>query len=205
MRVAILVIGIAMVSTPSHASKSCMSLAEARQAYGQVHLWWHGSGHCWDATASAGKHGYIHRARRSEVKEAARDEDKEADTADAADATAKKPKWRDAMSEMLPVDAPVFRSAAAAFPTVAVPIIEPSEAPSSVLDWLDRWVDIAQVFPRNNPSRAEVPSASLAPASAARAEPLVTPMRIILAFLAIALIIGVIEILFRSTIHEYRR
>src|SRR5215813_10780771 len=121
MRVAILVIGIAIVSTPSHASKSCMTLAEARQALGQVHLWWHGSGHCWDATASAGagKHAYIHRARRSDVKEATREEDEEADTADAADSrektdpSVKKPKWRDAMSEMLPMDAPVFRSAAA--------------------------------------------------------------------------------------------
>jgi hypothetical protein len=211
MRVAIIVIGIAMVSTPSHASKSCMTLAEARQAFGQVHLWWHGSGHCWDASASAGKHGYIHRARRSEVKEAARDEEEEADTADAADsrertdAGAKPPKWRDARSEMLPVDAPVFRSAAAAFPAATLPIMQPGEVQSSVLDWLDRWVDIAQVFPRNNPVRAEAPSASAAPATAAKAEPLVTPVRVILAFLAIALTLAVIEILFRSTIHEYRK
>ena len=48
MRVAVIVIGIAMVSTPSYASKSCMSLAEARQEFGQVHLYWHRS-HCWDA------------------------------------------------------------------------------------------------------------------------------------------------------------
>jgi hypothetical protein len=194
-----------------------MTLAEARQAFGQVHLWWHGSGHCWDATTSAGagKHGYIHRARRGDVKQAERDEDEEADTADAstkpdarsppADASTRTPKWRDAMSEMLPTDAPVFRSAAAAFPAAAFPIMEPGEAQSAALNWLDRWVDVAQVFPRNNPSRAEAPATSVAPASAAKAEPLVTPMRVILAFLAIALIIGVIEILFRSTVHEYRK
>jgi len=193
MRVAVIVIGIAMVSTPSYASKSCMSLAEARQQLGQVHLYWHGSGHCWDAMA--GRHGFVRHVRRSDVKQAERDDDEDQLDA-AADSGAKKPKWRDAMSEMLPADAPVFRSAAAA------PIIEPSEAPvAQGADWLDRWVDIVQVFPRINASGAAVPVAP----QPAKFEPLVTPVRVILAFLAIILMIGVIEILFRSTIHEYRK
>jgi hypothetical protein len=200
MRVAVIVIGIAMVSTPSYASKSCMSLAEARQQLGQVHLYWHGSGHCWDAMA--GRHGFVRHARHSEVKQA-RDEGDEP-----ADANAKKPKWRDAMSEMLPVDAPVFRSAAAAIPatasipaTAASPIEEPSDAPAQGPNWLDRWVEIVQVFPRINTSGTAV---AVVP-QPTRFEPLVTPVRVILAFLAIALTLAVIEILFRSTIHEYRK
>jgi hypothetical protein len=207
MRVAVIVIGIAMVSTPSYASKSCMSLAEARQQLGQVHLYWHGSGHCWDAMA--GRHGFVRHARRSEVRQAERDNDDEKlDAADAADQSAKKPKWRDAMSEMLPVDAPVFRSAAAAIPataaipvTAAIPISEPSDAPAPGPNWLDRWVEIVQVFPRINASGAAGPVAP----QPTRFEPLVTPVRVILAFLAIALTLAVIEILFRSTIHEYRK
>jgi hypothetical protein len=204
MRVAVIVIGIAMVSTPSHASKSCMSLAEARQQLGQVHLYWHGSGHCWDAMA--GRRGLIHHARRSEVKQAERDDDDEKlDAADAADQSAKKPKWRDArdaMSEMLPAYAPVFRSAAAAIPaTAAIPIEVQSDGPAQGANWLDRWVEIVQVFPRINTSSAAVPVAPQPP----RFEPLVTPVRVLLAFLAIALTLAVIEILFRSTIHEYRK
>ena len=201
MRVAVIVIGIAMVSTPSYASKSCMSLAEARQQLGQVHLYWHGSGHCWDAMA--GRHGFVRHARRSEVKQAERDDDDEKlDAADAADQSAQKPKWRDAMSEMLPADAPVFRSAAAAIPaTAAIPIEVQSDVPAPGPNWLDRWVDIVQVFPRINTSDAAVPVAQ----QPTRFEPLVTPVRVLLAFLAIALTLAVIEILFRSTIHEYRK
>jgi hypothetical protein len=205
MRVAVIVIGIAMVSTPSYAAKSCMSLAEARQQLGQVHLYWHGSGHCWDAMA--GRHGFVRHVRHSEVKQAERDDD-EADAANAADSSAKKPKWRDAMSEMLPVDAPVFRSAAAAIPATAgitaiaaFPIAEPSDASAQGPNWLDRWVEIVQVFPRINTSGAAVPATP----QPTRFEPLVTPVRVLLAFLAIALTLAVIEILFRSTIHEYRK
>jgi hypothetical protein len=204
MRVAVIVIGIAMVSTPSYASKSCMSLAEARQQLGQVHLYWHGSGHCWDAMA--GRHGFVRHARRSEVKQADRDDDDEKlDAVDAADQSAKKPKWRDArdaMSEMLPTDAPVFRSAAATISaTAAIPIEVQSDEPAQGPNWLDRWVEVVQVFPRINTSGAAVPVAP----QPTRYEPLVTPVRVLLAFLAIALTLAVIEILFRSTIHEYRK
>jgi hypothetical protein len=209
MRVAVIVIGIGivMVSTPSDASKSCMSLAEARQEHGQVHLYWHGSGHCWDARV--GRHGFIRHARHTSVRQALRDDDDEAeDQADQAKAkdqakdqakdptNAPVPKWRDAMSEMLPTDAPVFRAAAA----VETPV--PTEVQPEGPNWLDRWVDVAQVFPRIQMSHAAAPAS---PPQAERFEPMVTPVRVLLAFLAIALIIGVIEVLFRSTIHEYRR
>jgi hypothetical protein len=212
MRVAVIVIGIVMVSTPSQASKSCMSQAEARRELGQVHLYWHGSGHCWDA--KAGGHGFIRHARHSDTRHAQRDEDDEPEdqaqgqakdqtkeqakdqVKDQANVTA--PKWRNAMSEMLPTDAPVFRSAAA----IEVPL--QTDAQPEGANWLDRWVEIVQVFPRIQTSHAAV-AAVTSPSQPEKIEPMVTPVRVLLAFLAIALIIGVIEILFRRTIHEYRR
>jgi hypothetical protein len=211
MRVAVIVIGIVMVSTPSYASKSCMSQSEARQQFGQVHLYWHGSGHCWDARA--GRHGFIHHARHSGVRHAQRDDDDDEPddqaqdqskdqakdlakdlTKDPADVQA--PKWRNAMSEMLPTDAPVFRSAAA--------VEEPlqTEVQPERPNWLDRWVEIVQVFPRTQTSHVVAATSTSSPE---KFEPMVTPIRVLLAFLAIALIIGVIEVLFRRTIHEYRR
>ena len=210
MRVAVIVIGIVMVSTPSYASKSCMSRAEARQELGQVHLYWHGSGHCWDARA--GGHGFIRHARHGGVRQAHRNDDDDEPDDQAQDQTkdqtkdqvkdqanAQAPKWRNAMSEMLPTDAPVFRSAAA----VEVPLqTDQTDAQPEGPNWLDRWVEIVQVFPRIQASHA---AASTSSSSPQKLEPMVTPVRVLLAFLAIALIIGVIEILFRGTIHEYRR
>jgi hypothetical protein len=195
MRVAVIVIGIVMVSTPSYASSSCKSLGEARQQFGQVHLYWHGSGHCWDT--SAGRHGLLHRTRQAEVRQAQRDDAEPAEEKAQDQEKPHGPKWRDArdaMSEILPTDAPVFRSAA------ALPMPEPGLAPQEGPNWLDRWVDIAQIFPRIEAGHATAP-----PPPGAKVEPLVTPVRLILAFLAIILTIGVIEILFRSTIHEYRK
>jgi hypothetical protein len=218
MRVAVIVIGIVMVSTPSYASKSCMSQAEARRELGQVHLYWHGSGHCWDA--KAGGHGFIRHARHSGVRQAHRDVDEDDEPEDQAQGQAKDqakeqakdqpkdqpkdqanvtaPKWRNAMSEMLPTDAPVFRSAAA----IEVPL--QTDAQPEGPNWLDRWVEVIPVFPRIQASHAAA-AAVTSPSQPEKIEPMVTPVRVLLAFLAIALIIGVIEILFRSTIHEYRR
>ena len=48
MRGAVIVVGLVVVSTPSQASRSCMTQAEARQQFATSHLYGHG-GHCWDA------------------------------------------------------------------------------------------------------------------------------------------------------------
>jgi hypothetical protein len=50
MRVAMCIVAVLVVTTPSEASKSCMTKAEARQQFGSVHIYWHGPAHCWDAT-----------------------------------------------------------------------------------------------------------------------------------------------------------
>jgi hypothetical protein len=79
MRVAVIVVSMLVVATPSEASKSCMSKTEARQHFGSVHIYWHGRDHCWDATPTR-RH---HQIRKGQQK-------------------IDQPKWHDAMSEMLP-------------------------------------------------------------------------------------------------------
>jgi hypothetical protein len=49
MRVAVIVVFVSVLTTPSEASKSCMSKIEARQQFGS-YIYWHGPEHCWDAT-----------------------------------------------------------------------------------------------------------------------------------------------------------
>jgi len=89
MRVAVIVVGLVVVSTPSQASRSCMTQAEARQQFATSHLYWHGSGHCWDAMTPSRR--VVHRVRENVQREAQRDP---------AEPSNPEPKWREAMSEM---------------------------------------------------------------------------------------------------------
>ena len=82
--IAVSMLVMLMVTTPSAASPSCMSKSEARQHFGPVHIYWHGQDHCWDATPTRRYH-QIHQVQR----------------------TTDQPKWQDSMSEMLPDEAPV--------------------------------------------------------------------------------------------------
>jgi hypothetical protein len=84
MRVAVIVVFASVLTTPSEASKSCMSKTEARQHFGSVHIYWHGPEHCWDATPTR-RHHQVQRVQRKNDQ----------------------PKWQDSMSEMLPDEKPV--------------------------------------------------------------------------------------------------
>jgi hypothetical protein len=85
MRVAVFVVLVLMVSTPSKASQSCMSKTEARQHLGAVHLYWHGSDRCWDA--NPGRRRYqAHKVQQIRKVERKIDQ----------------PKWYESMSQMLP-------------------------------------------------------------------------------------------------------
>ena len=87
MRVAVFVVFVLMVSTPSEASKSCMTKTEARQHFGSVHIYWHGAGRCWNATPARRPH----RAQRGQqIRQAERKIDP--------------PKWYELMSQMLPYE-----------------------------------------------------------------------------------------------------
>jgi hypothetical protein len=108
-----------MAATPSYASKSCMTMAEARLQFATSHLYWHGPGHCWDAT------GPLHRTvQRLKPRQ------------DQQTRLSIEPKWRNAMSEMLAGDAPVEAS----------PAPSPGQVVELTgVDWLDRWIDFVPV------------------------------------------------------------
>ena len=48
-------IAVLVLSWPAvaHASKDCMTKAEARKVYRTSYLYWHGKGRCWDASPRA--------------------------------------------------------------------------------------------------------------------------------------------------------
>jgi len=162
MRVAVIVVGLVVVSTPSQASKSCMTQAEARQQFATSHLYWHGSGHCWDAMTPSRR--VVHRVRENVQREAQRDP---------AEPSNPEPKWREAMSEMLPAN----------------------ETPSPGVNWENRWVEIAQVPMGGD----KVPQEEASANAAHRIELMFTPMSGLLAFLAsLGLALALIEtLLFR--------
>ena len=84
MRVALIVVSMLIVATPSEASRSCMSKTEARQHFGSAHIYWHGADHCWDATPTRRYH-QIHNVQKK----------------------IDEPKWHKAISEMLLDEEPV--------------------------------------------------------------------------------------------------
>jgi hypothetical protein len=167
---AFVVASISTLTTPSHALSSCMSKSEARQHYGSVHIYWHGPDHCWDATPGQHRQALNNQSTiNRQVQRRRRRSD-----------------WRQAMSEMLPDDAPVQATDARA-----------ADGAASA-NWLDRWIDIKQVVPRLQTDRQ--PEPAMAPPALA-AEPEFGGMPhvfVILAFFAFLLIFATIEILLRN-------
>ena len=163
MRVAVIVLGLVVVSTPSQASWSCMTRAEARQQFPTSHLYWYGRGHCWNAMTPS-RRRVVHRVREHFQREAQRG---------LAEPNNPEPKWREAMSEMLPAN----------------------ETPSPSVNWENRWVEIAQVPMGGD----KVPQEEASANAAHRIERMFTPMSVLLAFLAsLGLALALIEtLLFR--------
>ena len=150
------------VTTPSEASYSCMSKTEARQHFGSVHIYWDGRDHCWDATPTRRSYQTNKVQRKIQIHEVQEKIDQ--------------PNWHDSLSEMLPDDEPVQTPWVDRWAN-----IEPSQPPI-----VAGWVDILQVAPP--------------PMIERKPEPMVTPRSVELVFLAIALTLGTIEVLFRCTI-----
>jgi hypothetical protein len=180
MRVAVIVVTMLVAATPSEASQSCMSQAEARQHFGAVHIYWHGPDHCWDA--SAGRH-QIRQVRRTTP---SREVQQESDPPDI-----NQPKWRNSMSAMLPDEA------------LASSLRASRDSDGDVASgtpwkdrWVDieqspvvaRWVDIAQVNPQPNIER--------------KVEPFITLRSVLLVLFAFALTLATIEVLVRRSIDE---
>jgi hypothetical protein len=195
MRVALLVVAIAFAASPALASPSCMTQAEARKHFGNKHLYWHGPNRCWDATP--GRRQLAQRIKAKEQPRAAREPQVERQTERAPPEERKPPRWtlesrwREAMSKMLPEDYASLQP-----PARAQANSELVEAPAPRINWRDRWVEVAQRVP---PVVDKSEPADLLPAAAARqAEPIVTPMRVMLALLAFVLMLGIVEIVNRG-------
>ncbi len=151
MRVAVFVVLVLVASTPSEASKSCMTKTDARQHFGSVHIYWHGKGHCWDATPIR-RHHQTHKVQKIHN----------------VQRTIDQPKWYESMSQMLPDEV-----------TVKTP-------------WVDRWVEIE---PTQRPIVNIVQIASPAVIEP-RPERMLTPRGVMMAFIAIALTLAIVELVF---------
>lgn len=128
MRVAVIIVSIVVVTTPSFASDACMTKAEARQHFATSHLYWHGPDHCWDAKP-------VRRRLTRSIQQN-------------ADEQVRAPKWREARSE-LRLDGPNQPDMSNQPDTTQE--VERSEATNSAPEpgkaWSDRWVDVVQVAP----------------------------------------------------------
>jgi hypothetical protein len=185
MRVAVIVAAVLVVTTPSEASKSCMTKAEARQHFGSVHLYWHGPNHCWDATSTR-----RYAANRVQRKKAIREVKPRAD----------QPKWQDSMSEMLVDTAPAqpLRTLASMEARRDV-----NDGALGAMPWIDRWSDVesspvaarwVDIAPVERPSVIE-----------RKAERVVRPQGVVLLFVVFVLLaLGTIEVLVRWTFYEAR-
>lgn len=182
MRVAVIVVTVMVVTTPSIASESCMSQTEARKHFASSHLYWHGPNHCWDATPP--RHRQV-QARKNLIREVERKNDPL--------------KWQDSqdsMSAVLPDDAP-----ARPLGTPASWEVDRQEDDNAVTGtpWADRWVDIG---PRQSPLVARpvrVVQLSPAPVVEQKSAPMISPQNAaVLAFLAFMLTLGAIGVLYRE-------
>jgi hypothetical protein len=184
MRIVVIVV-FALAALPAHASKSCMTMAEARAQFRTSHLYWHGSGHCWDATAPQHRIARVKPGEERQVPQDTRQDRSEVDQ--------REPGWRNAMSEMLPGDG-LFEASAFQTPLAVIGPLR--------LDWLDRWVDIAQVAsPDIAGPTADLPQT---PSASRHADPLVTPVHLVLMCFGLIMTLAFIELLFTGFLRDWR-
>jgi hypothetical protein len=185
MRVAVIVVMMMVVTTPSMASQSCMTQAEARKHFATSHLYWHGPNHCWDATAP--RHQQI-LARKNLIREAQRKSDRG--------------KWQDSQDSIpdtLPADEPVRSLSTPA--SWEVDRQDDGDGAIAGTPWADRWVELR---PSQSPLVARpvrVVQVSPAPAIEEKSAPMVSPQNVlILGFLAFMLTLGTIGVLYREEV-----
>ena len=182
MRVAVIVVIMMVVTTPSMASQSCMSQTEARKHFASSHLYWHGPNHCWDATAP--RHHQI-QARKNLIREAQRKSDR--------------PKWQDSQDSIpdtLPVDEPV-RSPS---PPTSFAVDRQDDDDVTRTPWADRWVELR---PSQSPLVARpvrVVQVSPAPVEQKSASMFSSQSVLLLGFLAFVLTMGTIVVLYREEV-----
>ena len=186
MRVAMYIVAVLVVTTPSEASKSCMTKAEAHQHFGSVHIYWHGPSHCWDATPTR-RRGVLQQQTPARQKTPAREVER----------TTGQPKWRDSRSEVLVDNEPVqpLRVTAGARR-------DGGDDAVTGTPWIDRWVD-------TEPSplaarRVDIAPVERPPIIERKAEGSVRSYRVVLVFVVfVVLALGTIEVVYRRPIYAW--
>jgi hypothetical protein len=189
MRVAMIVAVVLVSTTPSEASKSCMTKAEARQHFGSVHIYWHGPNHCWDTTPTR-RHGTHKVQRKTPTREVKRKIDQP---------KIDQPKWRDSISEMLADSDPVQ-----SIGTSAGARRYGNDSTVAATRWIDRWTDIE---PSLLAARwVDIARVERPPIVEPKAERLVRPHGVVLVFIAfVVLTLGTIEVLFGGRFYQWRQ
>ena len=184
MRVAAIIALVLVSTTPSEASKSCMTKTEARQHFGSVHIYWHGPDRCWDATPSR---RYANRKVQRKI------------LTPEVKRTTDKPKWRNSISQLLADGDPL-----PSIGTSADARRYENDGAVAATRWIDRWTDI-------EPSLLAARWVDIAPVERpaiveAKAERSVRPHGMVLVFIAfVILTLGTIEVLFGGRFYQWPR
>ena len=190
MRVAMIIAVVLVSATPSEASKSCMTKAEARQHFGSVHIYWHGPDRCWDATPTR-----RHAARKIERKTATREVKREVDQPKGID----QPKWRDSMSEMLASSDPVQ--------SIGTTVDARRYGSDNVVagtPWIDRWTDIEA--PPLAARWVDIAPGERPPVIERKAHRSVRPPGIVVVFIIfVVLALATIEVLLGGRFYQWRQ
>jgi hypothetical protein len=193
MRVAMIIAVVLVSTTPSEASKSCMTKAEARQHFGSVHIYWHGPNRCWDATPTR-----RHASRKVQRKTPTREVKRKTPTPEVK-RKIDQPKWRNSMLEMLADSGPVQ-----SIGTSADARRYGNDGAVAGTPWIDRWTDI-----ESSPVAArwvDIAPVERPPIIERKAERLVRPPDVALVFIAfVVLALGTIEVLLGGRFYQWRQ
>jgi hypothetical protein len=227
MRVAVIVVTMLVVTTPSGASQSCMSKAEARQHFPSVHLYWHSPGHCWDADAtSAPRHQSIPGVQpRTPIREVQRKNDQpridqpgidqpgidqpKIDQAKTDQAKTDQPKIDHPKIDQPKIDQPKWRDSISEVLAESGPEQTTGESRGARYDgngdtagtpWVDRWVDVGT-------SSVAGRTVGIAPVASppiveGKAEPLITLRGVVLVCISMVLALATFEVLFVGAIYQ---
>ena len=146
MRIIAIAVVVLLWPAVVHASKDCMTKAEARKVYRSSYLYWHGKGRCWDASPRVShRHQKVGAVRRHRV-EASHDAKAKPKPEEKPKAVNASPMPTQAERTLTPDDLRKFANSMAAMPA------EP------VLTILDRWPDEELPQHRTKPTAVEEPS-----------------------------------------------
>ncbi len=142
----IVAIAVVLLLSPAiaHASKDCMTKAEARNVYRTSYLYWHGKGRCWDASLRASHRlKKVEAARANRVEESHKAKPKQEVKAELVKSS---PVPTGANGTLTPDDLRTWANSMAAMPSEPIVTI------------LDRWPDEELPQFRTKPAAVEEPS-----------------------------------------------